>query len=352
MTVEAWVYTASVGNWKSVVLKEGTSGLSYGLYPSNASSRPAGFIRRTSDIDSTGTSATPTNTWVHLAATYNGSTLTLFVNGSQVATSAITGSIVDVVTGAPHRRKCTVGASHLFAGRIDEVRIYSRALSAAEVQADMVTPVSQAGPLPPAPDFAVAVGPATQSIVRNFCSSYTVTITSTNGFSGPVALSASGYPAGTTATFNPPSVNGSGDRDTYAGYFGCVLLLERQQSQSGAPAARDAHGCDQPRRDCGSKLRFHDDCPAEYEIADARTNDELQDVTVTPQNGFSGPCVSFGVTGLPQGASAQFSPGTISSSGTTTMTVTTAADTPTGSSNVTIQAASGTLQEVLPFHWW
>ena len=94
MTMEAWVYATSVGNWKSVVLKEGSSGLSYGLYTSNATSRPAGFIRRTSDIDSTGTSATPTNTWVHLAATYNGSTLTLFVNGSQVATRAITGSIV------------------------------------------------------------------------------------------------------------------------------------------------------------------------------------------------------------------------------------------------------------------
>ena len=94
MTLEAWVYASSIGAWRTVLLKETSSGLSYGLYSSDTNSRPSGWIRRTSDVDATGPSALTTNTWVHLAAMYNGSTLILYVNGTQVATRAITGAIV------------------------------------------------------------------------------------------------------------------------------------------------------------------------------------------------------------------------------------------------------------------
>jgi hypothetical protein len=85
MTVEAWVYASSLGDWRTVVLKEGDSGLSYGLYASDAGSRPSGLIRRFMDIDATASSSMATNTWIHLAATYDGSTLTLYVNGAPAA---------------------------------------------------------------------------------------------------------------------------------------------------------------------------------------------------------------------------------------------------------------------------
>ena len=51
----------------------------------------------------------------------------------------------------------------------------------------------------PAPDFSLA---ATSAGV--------VTVTALNGFSGAVALSASGLPAGATASFAPASINGAG----------------------------------------------------------------------------------------------------------------------------------------------
>ena len=116
------------------------------------------------------------------------------------------------------------------------MRIYNRALSAAEIQADMVTPVAQAGPAPPAPDFSVAVGPATQAIVQGTTASYTVTVTPINGFSGPVALSASGYPAGTTGTVQSPLGHWIWHGDAHAYYYGRYSCLERRQSQSGEPA--------------------------------------------------------------------------------------------------------------------
>ena len=63
------------------------------------------------------------NAWSHLAATYDGATLRLYVNGTQVARPPVTGTIA-ASTGA-----LTIGGDALygqyFAGRIDEVRVYN-----------------------------------------------------------------------------------------------------------------------------------------------------------------------------------------------------------------------------------
>src|SRR5206468_9217894 len=50
---------------------------------------------------------------------------------------------------------------------------------------------------------------------------------------------------------------------------------------------------------------------------------------------------NFGVTGLPSGATASFSPASITSSGSTTLTVATSGTTPPGSYPLTIQGTSG-----------
>lgn len=63
-------------------------------------------------------------------------------------------------------------------------------------------------------------------------------------------------------------------------------------------------------------------------------------VGVTPQNGFSG-AVTFGVTGLPSGATASFAPGTISGGGVTAMNIQTTGAAPFGSYPLTITATSG-----------
>jgi len=64
--------------------------------------------------------------------------------------------------------------------------------------------------------------------------------------------------------------------------------------------------------------------------------------TVSPLNGFSG-TVSFGVTGLPGGATASFSPTTVVGSGSSTLSITTSSTTATGTYPLTITATSGSL---------
>ena len=78
--------------------------------------------------------------WTHLAATYDGATLRLFVNGKQVSSTARTGSLVTSTN------PLQIGGDSLygqyFRGTIDEVRIYNVALTPAQIQSDLNTPIT------------------------------------------------------------------------------------------------------------------------------------------------------------------------------------------------------------------
>ncbi len=62
----------------------------------------------------------------------------------------------------------------------------------------------------PSPDYSLSMTPASQSVAPGGNTSYTVTVTGNNGFSGTVNLGVSGLPSGVTGSFNPTSVAGSG----------------------------------------------------------------------------------------------------------------------------------------------
>jgi Domain of unknown function (DUF1929)/Concanavalin A-like lectin/glucanases superfamily/Bacterial Ig-like domain (group 2)/Chitobiase/beta-hexosaminidase C-terminal domain/PKD domain len=67
-------------------------------------------------------------------------------------------------------------------------------------------------------------------------------------------------------------------------------------------------------------------------------------VTVTPGTGFTGN-ISFGASGLPSGSTATFSPTTVNTSGSTTMTVVTSGASPAGIYPLTITGTSGSVSE-------
>jgi hypothetical protein len=59
------------------------------------------------------------------------------------------------------------------------------------------------------PDFALSASPASVSVAQGASGTSTVTVTPGGGFAGTVALSASGLPAGVTASFSPASTTGT-----------------------------------------------------------------------------------------------------------------------------------------------
>jgi Concanavalin A-like lectin/glucanases superfamily/Putative Ig domain/Divergent InlB B-repeat domain len=133
MTVEAWVFP-TVLNAFSAVIAHGSStndndtwwlGLSNGI--------PRFFSHDSVLLE--GPFAIPLNQWTHLAASFDGSTKRLYVNGVQVATQGGLGALVydsavPITIGADWGRNVP---TDLFNGRVDEVSLYRRALSSAEV---------------------------------------------------------------------------------------------------------------------------------------------------------------------------------------------------------------------------
>lgn len=142
MTISAWIHpTASASGWRSLIVKERSGGLAYGLNANSDTNKPNNTLRiGSSDQPLSAGSPLPINAWTHLAATYDGATQRLFVNGVQVGSRSQTGTIN--VSANPLRiGGNTVLAGRYFEGLIDEVRIYNRALSQQEISVMSKQPV-------------------------------------------------------------------------------------------------------------------------------------------------------------------------------------------------------------------
>ncbi len=135
ITMEAYVRPSAISSWRTVLMKEQPGGLVYGLYANSNTNRPSAHINAGTEDDTRGTAQVALNAWTHLAMTYDGAALRLFVNGVQASTKAHSGPMT-VSNGA-----LRIGGNGVwpewFAGLIDEVRVYGRVLTAAEIQADM-----------------------------------------------------------------------------------------------------------------------------------------------------------------------------------------------------------------------
>jgi hypothetical protein len=161
MTLEAWVYPRALAGWNTVLLKEITGGLAYAIYANANAPFPIGYMRppgAANSIGAAGTAALALNAWSHLAATYDGATVRLYVNGAQVGSQAATGPIT--TSTGPLRIGGNGVWGEYFSGLIDEVRVYSRALSVAEIQSDMATPLAPGttDTIPPAVTSALPGG--------------------------------------------------------------------------------------------------------------------------------------------------------------------------------------------------
>ena len=145
MTLEAWVNPTTVGNAFGDVIYKGNDNYYLEATSPGVGEPGGGGTFGSSDVILYGTAALAVNTWSHVAVTYDGGTLRLYVNGTEVASQIQPGAILTSTNALQ------IGGDNLynqfFNGMIDEVRIYNRALSAAEIQTDMNTPVSYTGPL-------------------------------------------------------------------------------------------------------------------------------------------------------------------------------------------------------------
>jgi hypothetical protein len=164
MTLEAWVRPTTGTNWRTILMKERPGHLTYGLYANTSSpSRPAVEVATTSggNVELRGSAQLPTNAWSHVAATFDGWSLTLYVNGNQVGSLPASGSLITSSNALRIGGNAIWG--EYFRGQIDDVRIYNEALTQAQLQSDMNTPVAAAAPdsIPPSVSMTAPANNAT-----------------------------------------------------------------------------------------------------------------------------------------------------------------------------------------------
>jgi beta-glucanase (GH16 family) len=192
---------------------------------------------------------------------------------------------------------------------------------------------------PPAPGFTLASTPASGSVAQGAATTFSIAIGSVGGFADPVDLAVSGVPANTTVGFAPMTVSGSGS---------ATLTVTTNATTPTGTSTLTITGTS-PSQTQTNTVSLTVTPPSDFTIAvspNAQTavqgSSTTYTVTIGATSGFSG-VTTFGITGLPGGATAVFVPASVSGSGTSTLTVSAAANTPTGSSTLTVTGTSGAL---------
>jgi hypothetical protein len=147
ITMAAWIRPTQVATASIMNKATFASGPTYG-YELDLSSTGVPFVRLFNDTQAAGggrlnaTIPYPTDgtTWMHVAATYDGTTIKMYINGvlnvTRASTSPIPMNSLPLVIGAPSDGL----AARVFPGAIDDARLYNRALTAAEIAALVAVP--------------------------------------------------------------------------------------------------------------------------------------------------------------------------------------------------------------------
>lgn len=138
VTVQAWVYREGATNTRASLIsyKESSNcGFVFSLNEDGASQRPRLWVQVSGSWQfAEGALPVPFERWTHLAGTYDGQEIRLYVNGVLAAATPAVGNM------AQCNQRMALGSrssldQHFFPGRLDEVAIFDRALSPSEVQA-------------------------------------------------------------------------------------------------------------------------------------------------------------------------------------------------------------------------
>jgi hypothetical protein len=204
LTIEAWVKRASLTSGEGVLFAYGTGGYGFAM-------RDDGTLYLTK-IDYSGVDSSlrlsDTN-WHHVAVTRSGSSVVFYLDGEGSAAPAYSSSFSFGTSAAIGARGDN--SSRSFSGLIDEVSLYGRALTAAEVQA--IHNAGANGKCGTAPQ--ISVQPADQAAVAGNSVSFQVTAIGTAPLSYQWSFGGTNLAGATSTQYTIPAV-GAADAGDYA----------------------------------------------------------------------------------------------------------------------------------------
>jgi hypothetical protein len=181
LTLSAWTYQDTLGNNGRIVTKQGNTpnrGWSLGVEPANFYSFQIATSGSGLAYVNTANGTVLSNVWTHVAGVYDNvaQTLKIYINGTEVPTTAPGSAAVPASMYNPSL-PVTIGNRNQatwtpYYGMLDEVRIYNRALSAADIAALAVIPE-------PSTPAGFGVEPVSQSVPENQPVTFNVSVTGT-----------------------------------------------------------------------------------------------------------------------------------------------------------------------------
>lgn len=188
------------------------------------------------------------------------------------------------------------------------------------------------------PDFIVRASPSASIVAQNSSTTFTVIVSTVNNYTGTVSFSVNGLPAGATASFAPASVANSGTSVLTITTAAATALGTYPLSIFGSDGTV-GHSAQVTLTVANPDFSIAAS-PASQSVNEGSSTSYT--VTQTAINNYAA-TVSYSVTGLPTGATFTFTPPSINTSGTTTLTVAAGTTTPAGSYTLTITGSDGTI---------
>lgn len=181
----------------------------------------------------------------------------------------------------------------------------------------------------------VSATPSSQTVPAGTGTSYNVSLTPSNGFSGNVTFSVNGLPSGATASFIPSSVSKVPDPSNMAVSTSSSTRTGTYQLTITANSGTLTHSTQVTLIVADFTISAS---PSTQAVK--RGSQMTYTVTITPSGPFSA-TVNFSVTGLPARTSASFKPTSVVGSGSSTLAVSVKKPAAIGTYLLTITATGG-----------
>jgi len=133
LTMSVWIKPDNLTNATGGILCKSDFNDNFGDYEIHQSTDKIRFLlNNNSPLNVLTSNTSITTNWTHVVATYDGTTKKIYINGQLSNSANFTGQINNSFTNL--RIGSYYNAALVFAGLIDDVRIYNRALSETEIK--------------------------------------------------------------------------------------------------------------------------------------------------------------------------------------------------------------------------